>query len=1804
MFLFVFLQVLNYSLADENLPSSVGHPISPLVDWTLTIVWNMNKLQHIPRRCWVYDMAPTMSHCFICSISKCLSVFSWEHLTPATTRFLVQNVSFRAIFRDFLGSNSWLSFVTEAGLKFSSFIMSHWGVHLSEPSHFVPFWCLPSIRPSLRIVALPSRGNTPVALNRALRFAGLVTHLSANSSSPDVSIPSHCVSLNMMSIRPSRISHFAILPFDSTLGYPGEGPQSWSCVTANIDSLATNPQCASWDDDVICIQETRVAQSNLRDTQCCIRAFDKEFFPGKLLDHTRQKNGVYRIPHGGVAILSDKSKTRTFVAKDDSTSLWNGLFASTRVTAVWHQVLPKLKVLCFTYYAKAWKQHTEDEIHSLNDDVLGKIFEVASQFGDIPILVTGDLQAEPESFSSFQTAKLNGWIDPLACFDQQGNSVRPVTYAQSSNFLNSEDHCSSIDAILLNQVAATALQNIEICHGQAKQHAPIRAVFQWPKVFLTGHVLLHPAPLVLDGIPKDTNGKCDAQLIENSARYLWNENFQHKCDIPDDETTWKNINSFGVSILLESGAKFANGQNPHHRGQPPTFVARTICPGQDLDGSAWCKRTSQLTKLHNLVSELITRLSRSCTNTADMLNQWDLQQKVQAKIGKLKAFDNWDLHDLNREVLIAIQKKLHQFIIKAKDDLKRKRINHWRNSMAKGTSSKNVSKSVYQWLRNKDLVKNPNHVADSQGNTIFQPQEAIDEINNQWDDIFAANILSEDPQTVLSKIWPLIESHRNPVDLEPIEGCHLKRQILKRKAHAAPGMDGWRTTERQNLPITFFNCVAYFFQQVENKKRSLPTILTTGKQIILDKNGSPEPLQKRLICLLPVFLLAYSGARFGQLQGWMQSTLPPNLFGAIKGRHMSSIHTSLRLQLDDAKTSGLHICGIKIDKSKCFDRIIPVTTAILFLAFGLPAELTTFLLQIYGNLKRHLSYLNWVSPVPTTSTNGVVQGCSLSLIAINLNMAVWSIMTSQIPHIVACAFIDDAYLWVRIQHAHLLSKAIETTEYWDSLCGQALNNSKCKIWGSSSKARQVVKSLFPEMLLSHIIDVLGTQIQTTETKSYGWPDCKTQKIIRDIKNIGSLPCARPIHEHIIACKVIPQLCYAPHVNQIPKTVLSRIQTKIAQTLWRNRPAWRSKSLVLGILAKPHRVDPWLSRAYNIFLDVLNFLKTTSPENRDLWIRQCNADTISPHSICASFFQACAILEISVTEGFFVSLWGSEYVSMLDFTRRDFKQVLQHACRHAAYQQACKAFRADIKQPNSVIDFGLTNSGAKAAKDTFRDSIPMTCFRESVLVGCVVTNDRASHIDVAISNMCRCCTLQKETLEHLTQCHLLPPHIVKPAFPDGCGPNFRTLGIVEASIQEVRDRMKCSSVSHISVAQWDPNATLPKKHLWTDGSCENSHLFFHTTAAFAVVDAYGHLVTSGLVKHWSLSAYAAELFAVVTAFAGAETSVAIHCDCKSVVQQVQQMIQSNCVPCVWSHLTWWHFLLHLWRIRKGICQDPLSITWIPAHNAENLPPEMISLEVAAEHNTTIWDILNNRKADHYAKSAIESNRSISRSSFDKRQKQISDWQGFLANVNAFVSETRTIPNDIDNQNDPPEPIGDNQIHRVLPHNVHGAHPIAVFQNLLPRWVWQPCLEEYTWIPSFQIGPMPNCYAKLSEKDWESASQFYKGLRWKQGECFETSFLELAAGAHHQGFTFEAGSTPAIISTLLKKFLNLATKAGFASEVHPGFCVKRCKSNGKTFPSGFIAGGYPCLHPDALKSIAIPFLRGRDHRLSQWVSFEQF
>ena len=222
----------------------------------------------------------------------------------------------------------------------------------------------------------------------------------------------------------------------------------------------------------------------------------------------------------------------------------------------------------------------------------------------------------------------------------------------------------------------------------------------------------------------------------------------------------------------------------------------------------------------------------------------------------------WDpMLDMNDTALQHVQKLLQEEITKVREKEKWNRISKWRNVMKEGTQTKQVSCSVFQWLKNRNKSSSQNLIKDDDNNIVYAPIDAIKLINAKWGDIYAANVLHHDPIEVLKFAWPIIDKIRNPVDLPALTGESLKAQILKRRVNAAPGLDGWRTVECQTLPITFYSAVADYFTQVEQGLRKLPQCLTNAKQVILDKPMCDDhPLQKRILTILPVFLVLYQPA--------------------------------------------------------------------------------------------------------------------------------------------------------------------------------------------------------------------------------------------------------------------------------------------------------------------------------------------------------------------------------------------------------------------------------------------------------------------------------------------------------------------------------------------------------------------------------------------------------------------------------------------------------------------------------------------------------------------------------------------------------------------------------------------------------------------------------------------------------------------------------------------------------------------------------------------------------------------------------
>ena len=1347
-----------------------------------------------------------------------------------------------------------------------------------------------------------------------------------------------------------------VLDFDSTLGFPGEGPAAkWSCCTANVDAVQTHPDCLEWDFDVTVLQETRINQSVYNQVSFELGKKSKSLVHGGLLIPKKTKANTFVTPHGGVAILSNQATTRAFCSDDDSTGLWPDIATTTRVAAAWIQVLPKVRALVFSFYGEA-SRHDNSHL-KINDFLLEKIFVIAAQFGDIPILLCGDFQADPDTYAAVSSAKQHGnWIDPLTKHDHQGNSTRPITYSRNAVFDNPTDYFSSIDSILVNRTASFALTSVDVDYSRAKQHAPIVAEFAWPKIHIQGTKLNIPAPLCLENLPKNEKNELDIDLISSNAKNPWDSKFEQLCATGDDNTDWDNLNMFAIETLTYSGAKFKKGQAT--RAQPPTFSTTIPCPGQTIDGCALTKAVAELQNFHKQLVELCFRLSRPASNDHDRSLTHTLQVKVHKKARRFKLSIPIFDQSLTIQQVKNLQKQVCEYINKKRDKSKRERIRTWKQKMIYGTKNKNVDSYVYKWIKSKTQIEVPNLIVDASGNILYNPSEAIEEINLQWDNVFSANVLHQDPMHLLRFIWPYIDQVRSNADIPELTGQMLKQQVLRSKANAAAGIDGWRTVELYSLPSFVYDKIAIFFRGIEDGTRLMPKQLATAKQILLNKNGLDDPMQKRIISLLPIFLLAYTGTRFRHLQSWQQSVFPSEIKGGIKGRCLSEIPTNLRLCIDSSKQSNRPLVGIKLDKSKCFDRIVYPIAASLLLAFGCPKKVVSVFVGIYSTLSRFLCYKQWCSDRPTTCSNGVVQGCSFSLLAINAYMGAWALFVKRIPHIQFAAYIDDCYIWSHLEYISNLKAALDVTDKWDDLTGQKLNKKKCQAFATTTVARKVLKNQFPEVDHAHVISVLGVNLNVTNNRNMAWPDEKTQKILRDIKSIRAIPCSREIASHLLATKIIPQLNYLPSLNSIPKKVLQTVQDEIANALWKNRPLWRSRWLVLGCLGAPHRNEPFLARAYSTVLETISFLKTTTVENRMTWNNHVNNPHIQANSLLASFSQSCRVLGLCIYDPFTLQIddLPSVKLPILDCSKRDLKTLLCNLCRHQCYLRACKTVRKDTCAAAAFFDFDLTKAAHGVLKDQLVAGMRLTAFRDSTIVGCSITNDRCFKVGFSNEPSCRFCGFHKETMKHLvSDCPCIPGEMTRPDCPD-FGPNFEILGVAEISLECASKRLRVSDPNLLQVQAWAPSNNGTTSHVWTDGSCEYSHMYWHTVGGFAIIDSNDCIVDSGEVHHFALTSFTCELWAIVVAFAKSTGPLCIHSDCDSLVQLINRFPHLESIPTDWPHFTWFSFLFQIYQIRKSCCASPLTLQWCPSHVLEDIPWFEISDAAAKHFKTTVCEHL--------------------------------------------------------------------------------------------------------------------------------------------------------------------------------------------------------------------------------------------------------
>ena len=1288
--------------------------------------------------------------------------------------------------------------------------------------------------------------------------------------------------------------------------------------------------------------------------------------------------------------------------------------------------------------------------------------------------------------------------------------------------------------------------------------------------------LKKPAPFILDECT--TTGEAANQIASD----VWSQTFAHEFDARTNINEKLQLaNDFCIETLLRCGAKW--GQGSKNRGHKPCFQTKKICPGQASNGASTTLLTSWQQNALRSIHEIRIRFSRETCPGPDYHDLQRTISRLRRRLDALRCPHVWSpWSQPNLCVLQLCEIWLLDSIRQTELKLKQLRIRRWREKIKESVASN--TKYVYRHLKNKSKEEPANLVQDAAGNVVYDPIHALGVINEKWDDVFAANALHEEPTKMLQTIWPYICNQSSSCEVPDLTGEHLRSVVCKRNPEASPGLDGWRTTELQSLPTFCFQPFADLFRQIEHDDTEMPEIVVCAKQLILNKNGSSDAMQKRLITVLPIMLLAYTGARFQQLQAWQQVFMPKELHGGIKTRRMASIPIDLQLQLDEARQSKTSMLGLKLDKSKCFDRIVPNFAAALMLSFGVPKHIVRFFTKMYAKLHRHLAYKSWFAPKSTHAANGVAQGCSLSLVAINVYMAAWIFMVRNLPGLFVRVFIDDSYLWSSLANKHALEQAFQVTSLWDELSGQKMNVSKCTAWGNDRTARKAIRELFSDMSHATAFDVLGTLIVTDDKQHCRLSDSKVNKIILDARNIAVLPLQIPHKTKLLGGKVLPQATFGALINMIPKQVTDRITSAIAHALWTGRPHWRSKFLVVGLLSKAHRVDLVLAKAYTTVLDFLRVLHLDATMRcRCMALFKCAADT--KNNMMRHVIDAFNVFGITIDDQLSISFHGSAKIPLLELHAKDIKRLLAALAANACYFKAQTRARKDFQKPAGILDLDLTRSSLSELKKITIGAIPASSFLDAVQTGCLLTNDRLCAASLVTSPQCRFCGFEKESTPHLVhECHELHRQIGAPCCHE-FGSNFAMMGIVEHPLGFVKQRLSWSKPSAISIVPLQRfGVTLP---LWTDGSVLGGNAFWITAGAFAIVDIQGNLVKSGPVFHWGLSAFTTELWAVLEAAALADSFVHIFMDCKSVVDRFQVLVNLPEVPHDWSHGNWWKFLLHLWTHKFGRNHEAFQISWVPARLCESMPVEMISNELAYSCKSTVLDIDCNRRADFAAKTCCERHAPLHTSRYHDLPQIILEHHKWLIEVARLLGhedETRIT-----------NPLHDDDVELNEDDEQH-------LRNFFHRWPWVQPPGSLLWTPAPQPAFAKPASWKNTDADWLMFCNFLGTLQWDQAPTLSWSYFELACIFHLRGFTWENVNPAAFqIASLVPKVKKacISIRKSAAHSLLPGHHnPDKNRSIGKTLPSGTIDGvSLRCSSYELLRLGRFIYYGG-NHRLSSW------
>ena len=542
----------------------------------------------------------------------------------------------------------------------------------------------------------------------------------------------------------------------------------------------------------------------------------------------------------------------------------------------------------------------------------------------------------------------------------------------------------------------------------------------------------------------------------------------------------------------------------------------------------------------------------------------------------------------------------------------RRRVALWRTRMEEAWAQS--PGKVFDWVKGKvdaPLVM----VADpDDGGKPCASIEGMDEIlHRAWDPIMRK--YADRPEPCPQEFQRRYGQHvsRVPMATQPLTGARLRGRLRKMGTRTARGLDGWAVVDLLQLPVALMDMLADLLGLVE-ELGEWPVQLARGYISLVPKGEGMGPLQMRPLSVLSQLYRAWAGLRMEESMVWQEEWAHPLSYAFRPKRGALDAASLLALLLELHRLLRRRFGGIGLDYIKCFDLIPQAQLLWLAAEMGMEAGVLRAVAAMYRQLRRCFKLVGCLGSF-FAATNGILQGCPLSVIFINLLTTVWKRVIDDLrqPVVVAVralpppmeeqpppcpapgapppapllrrrgaaplrlevstmGYADDTYAFA--QDGASMAPKMGTISEFLEVTGQGVNAKKSVAFDTTGEQPVGAELGGQPLPLQNEFRVLGAGVRTTGLPGSGPLILKRiSEASRMLPRIYAAQGGFDRRAQVVSTLILPAGLHAASLVDIARGAIARLDAAVMRALWGPTRPCRATEVVMAFFCAGHRVLP-------------------------------------------------------------------------------------------------------------------------------------------------------------------------------------------------------------------------------------------------------------------------------------------------------------------------------------------------------------------------------------------------------------------------------------------------------------------------------------------------------------------------------------------------------------------------------------------------------------------------------------------------------